>query len=514
MLRKSKIFKYGLWIVFVFSPFILMLILSKIWCQNIFLARPFWSDEVGYWREIYSFAECGFKTGYIGINELIPKVGQFSTHSFFPAFFYYPFAKILNWPVNGIVISNLIFIIVCFALVIVIYKPNISQTLMLTCLYSFFSPVLLFVETSMTEILNYGFLALFFVLFYKYLSSEGKRRKYFLILTILAGTICSFYRITYVVLLILPVLVLSDFKLKKFTALLLPYGIYSGLLYLVTSIFTAPYQLGVLYKFTHSSSIFESIKVILINCKSNIRDLFSITNGYNLEAGFRLLYVIVLAIYLFCIFLNITVKKSFLVISLKEKINKFYIIQFVLLFLPLIIVIVIYDMHTNREVRVLAPFLWASFFNLIIYKKTLSLKIFKPIFAMFFIFSMIVWPKNFYMNNERYSNVEKRDFTLIKNVVQYESDASDPFKNTISTNVAFDFELWSSLDPGIGIQWLTSDFELEDCKSKYLLINKDKGKNEDSEDDDESEDEDIEIAEYEIKGKTDFGYLYVRKGAS
>ena len=199
----------------------------------------------------------------------------------------------------------------------------------------------------------------------------------------------------------------------------------------MTSIFTAPYQFGVLYKFTHSPSILSSIKVILLNCKSNIKNLFSLTNGYDLEAGFRSLYVLVLAIYLFCIFLDITVKKRFLVISLKEKINKFYIIQFVLLFLPLIIIIVIYDMHSAREFRVLAPFLWASFFNLIIYKKTLSLKIFKPIFIMFFIFSMIFWPKNFYMNNERYSNIEKRDFTLIKNVVQYEADASDPFENTI-----------------------------------------------------------------------------------
>ena len=488
-----------------------MLILSKIWCQNIFLARPFWSDEVGYWREIFSFAECGFKTGYIGINELIPKIGQFSTHSFFPAFFYYPFAKILNWPVNGIVISNLIFIIICFALVIIIYKPDVSQTIMLTCLYSFFSPIMLFVETSMTEILNYGFLALFFVFFYKYCNSEARNRRYFLLLTVLVGTICSFYRVTYVVLLILPVLVLSEFKPKKFFKFLLPYALYSGLIYFLTSIFAAPYQLGVLYKFTHSSSILSAVKVILLNCKSNIRDLFSITNGYNLEAGFRLLYVFVLAIYLFCIFLNITVKKSFFVISLKEKINKFYVMQFTLLFLPLLIVIVIYDMHTNREVRVLAPFLWASFFNLIIYKKTLSLKVFKPIFVMFFIFSMIVWPKNFYMNNERYSAVEKKDFTLIKNVVQYETDAGDPFENTISTNVPFDFELWSGLDPGIGIQWLTSDFELEDCKSKYLLIdpNQYKTKNEDGED--EHEDEEIEIAEYESTGKTDYGYLYVRK---
>ena len=169
-------------------------------------------------------------------------------------------------------------------------------------------------------------------------------------------------------------------------------------------------------------------------------------------------------------------------------------------------------MHSCREFRSLSPVLWISFFNLIIYKKTLALKIFKPIFIMFFIFSVIFWPTNFCMNDERYAEVEKRDFTLIKNVVQYEEGASDPFENTIATNVPFDFELWSNLEPGIGIEFLMPDFELESCKSKYLLINKDKNQN--SEDKDESEDEDIEIAGYESKGKTDFGYLYVRKGAS
>ena len=194
---------------------------------------------------------------------------------------------------------------------------------MLTCLYSFFAPIILFAETSMTEIINYGFLALFFVFFYKYCSAEGKCRKYFLILTILSGTVCSFYRIIYIVLFILPILVLSDFKPKKFIKLLLPYALYSGFLYYIASIFTAPYQFGVLYKFTHSPSIIESIKVILINCKSNIRDLFSITNGTKLEVGLRLLYVFVLTIYLLCIFLNFAFKKckgqkdSVFILSLK-----------------------------------------------------------------------------------------------------------------------------------------------------------------------------------------------------
>lgn len=500
-MKKQKALKYICYITYILSPFILLSFLSFIYNKNVFMGKPspygMWNDEVGYWREIFSFAECGFNTGYIGINELIPKVGQFSTHGFFPAFFYYPFAKILAWPTNGILISNLIFIIICFSLIIALYKPNISQTIMLTCLYSLFSPIILFAATSMTEVLNYGFLALFFIFLYKYHNSEKKFKKYFLFLTILVGTICSFYRIIYIVLFLLLILVLSNFKLKNFIKLLVPYILYSGFLFYITSIFTAPFSFGILYNFFHASSINSSVKILISNCKYNIKNLFNLTHGYKIEVCFRLFFLFILTIYLLCIFLNIAIKKSknsFLTLSLRERINRFYIVQFTLLFLPLFIVIAIYDVHSCREFRVLSPFLWISFFNLIMYKRTFALKFFKPIFIIFFILNIFVWPKNYYINDTRYADTKKIDFTLIQNVVQYEMDVKDPFENTIATDVAFDFELWSNLHPGIGIEWITPDFNLENCKSKYLLINKNENLN-----------------GYENKGKTEFGYLYEKK---
>ena len=499
-MKKRNMLKYICYMIYILSPIILLLFLSFICNRNAFSGKPIpyyiWNDEVGYWREIFSFAEHGFNTGYIGINEAIPKIGQFSTHGFFPAFFYYPFAKILGWPNNAIVISNLMFMIICFTLVVIFYKPSISKTLLLTCLYLFFSPIVLFAETSMTEILNYGFLALFCVFFYKYFHSEEKNRKRFLFLTILVGTICSFYRIIYVVLFFVFILVFSEFKLKKFIKLLLPCTLYSGLLYYISSLFCAPYPFGVLYKFTHASNIGSAFEVLFANVKSNIKNLFNITNGTKIEVYFRLLYLFVLTIYLLCIFLNVTFRKSkkdFLASSFKEKPNNFYIMQFALLFLPLFIVIAIYDVHSCREFRSLSPFLWASFFNLIIYKKTLALKIFKPIFIMFFIFSLIAWPKNFLMNDERYAASRKIDFTLIKNVVKYKVNVEDPFENTILTDIPFDFDLWSNLDPGIGIEWLGPEFKFENLKSEYLLINKNQ-----------------KIVGYKNRGKTEFGYLYER----
>ena len=96
----KEILKYFFYILFCLSHIILLLILSYVFKCDALMLEPrndgIWSDGVGYWREIFSFANYGFKTGYIGINELIPKFSQFSTHSFFPALFYYPFAKLLN----------------------------------------------------------------------------------------------------------------------------------------------------------------------------------------------------------------------------------------------------------------------------------------------------------------------------------------------------------------------------------------------------------------------------------
>ncbi len=500
-MKSSKIIRYVLYITYILSPLILILLLSFICNCNAFIGHPIWSDEFGYWKEVFSFTNHDFNTGYMGFNELTPKIGRFSTHGFFPAFFYYPFAKILGWPANGIVISNLIFTVICFTLVTILYKPNISQTIKMTFLYLFFPPIILYAATSMTEILHYGFLVLFFLFFYKYCNSKTKNKKYFLFLTILIGTISSLYRITYILLFLIPVFILSDLKLKKFIKLFLYWVLYSGFLYYITSIFIAPYPFWITYKISHAPSLNSAIEILISNFKSNIKNWINITNGAKIEVYFRFFYLLLLTLYFLLIFFRTSFKKSkkdFISISLREKFSCFYIAQFILLFVPFIIILMIYDVFAYRDLRALAPFWWISFFNLIIYKKTLTLKFFKLIFITFFIistFNTSSWIQSFQISNTgRFADTQKRDFTLIQNVVQYKIDVKDPFENTIATDVEFDFELCSNLHPGIGIEWLPSDFNLENCKSKYLLINKNQN-----------------INGYERKGKTEFGYLYEKE---
>ena len=51
---------------FIASPLLIMLILSALAGQNMFLAKPYLNDEVDYWRVMSSVKECGLNFGPTG----------------------------------------------------------------------------------------------------------------------------------------------------------------------------------------------------------------------------------------------------------------------------------------------------------------------------------------------------------------------------------------------------------------------------------------------------------------
>lgn len=490
--KKAKIFSY---IIFILSPVLLLISLSLIFKRNAFMGQPVWSDEISYWHEIFSFSKCGFKTGYYGMEEMLPKIGCFGTHGFFQSLFYFPFAKIFGWGNNSIVIANLIFTIVCFSLLLFLIRPSMKQSIFLTILYIFYPSILFFAATSMTEILNYGLLSLFFVFFYKYYKTEDKKRKnLFLILMLLIGTLCSFYRIIYVVLFLLPTLILCKFKFsKKFVILLPSWLIFSGAIYFINSLFTAPYPSGVLYNVMNSGSLKMSTHLILINVKENLIRLFDLKTGENIEVFQRILYLFLIVLYFSLIFFKAKTKKSkkdFLTLSFRNKFDEFYLMQVILLLLPLCIVVTIYDVYGYRDYRSLSPFLFASLLNLILFKRNLVLKVLTPVFILFFFMNIVFLPSCFCVKEDaRYNSDQKYNLKIINEFVKYDVNENDPFKNTILTD-NFNFYLWSNVEPGIGIEFGSLNDHL---RSKYLLLNLNS-----------------EINGYINKGKTDFGYLYIK----
>lgn len=53
-------------------------------------------------------------------------------------------------------------------------------------------------------------------------------------------------------------------------------------------------------------------------------------------------------------------------------------------------------------------------------------------------------------------------------MVKYKENVVEPFENTILTDIPFDFDLWSNLHPGIGIECIKTNFkEIFSLKFNY-----------------------------------------------
>lgn len=50
-------------VFFIASPLLIMLVLSLLSGNNMFLSKPYLNDEVDYWRLMYSVRECGLDFG-------------------------------------------------------------------------------------------------------------------------------------------------------------------------------------------------------------------------------------------------------------------------------------------------------------------------------------------------------------------------------------------------------------------------------------------------------------------
>jgi len=94
------------WGMLVLTPFLGVGLLSLILGKNGFAAVPVWSDELDYWRSVYSWIHYGMHTGYIGIGELTPEIGVLSVHGPGPIVLYAWFARLFGWGYSAIVMAN------------------------------------------------------------------------------------------------------------------------------------------------------------------------------------------------------------------------------------------------------------------------------------------------------------------------------------------------------------------------------------------------------------------------
>ena len=92
---------------------------------NVLLGLPIWNDEVDYWRELFSFSNCGFAFGKHGFSlGYTAEIGPFGCHGISPIIAWGWYALLFGWNGNSIVIANIILLEISYLLFVILAKLN------------------------------------------------------------------------------------------------------------------------------------------------------------------------------------------------------------------------------------------------------------------------------------------------------------------------------------------------------------------------------------------------------
>jgi len=265
----------------------------------------------------------------------------------------------------------------------------------------------------------------------------------------------------------------------------------------VYSLFKAPYPFGIFNDISNSRTKWKILLIFFQNFRKNLKRFFSDDQAALTEILQRIFYLFMLLVYLALVFLKIKIKKDkkpLITVKLRKKLEKIYLIQFSLIFIPLIALFTIYEIYNYRDYRSLSPFLWSTFFISILLHQPKNKKFSIILFSLFFIVNLLFFPTVFF-NENRYNSQCEGDILPINRIVIFDPNTDYRFDNTMLTD-NLDFGLWSRIDPRIGLEYAYKlDFNntVENYKSRYLLIQIY-----------------THIPEYNFIYNTDYGFLYVK----
>jgi len=471
--------QWPLSLLLIASPWILLFVTTGLLAHHsVFNSVPCWSDELAYWHEVLSFSQKGLDFGYYSMNEVLPTFFSFGTHGFGAVTVYAMFGKIFGWKAYSLVIANTFFMSLAFLLLITLIKIS-NKSLLLICVFCLtYTPLILFSATSMTELLNFSVLIMYFGLLQMYMKREGKKWP---VILVLFCTAISCIRIIYIIL-FLPVLFKRNQKFKfdlKFLILFVLWIAYSGLLFVLNNHFVSPYPDSFLYELFSSNSIPDFVSNFVSHFAENTLNLINPVSENIIQ---------VLQRYFLLIFILICLVKSNIIQSKFKKIEIDYFSVFLILFLFLLVNIAAYDVFDWRDYRVLAPVLFGSILYLILNEKSpviVSSIVFNTIGIVFLLISPQVVES---FQTGRYS---KPLGNPLLNRIEYTAHPISRFYNTLviqqlNTNTVL------NIPAGIGISY--SDVLSDKLRSRYIFTDKK-----------------IRLKTYKLISSGDSGFLYMKK---
>ena len=102
---------------FIASPLIIMLILSLLSGNNMFLSKPYLNDELDYWRLMYSISERGFDFGSTEhLVGYVAPIGPLGSHGLSPVAAWLWYVLLFPMTDSALVIAGVLMLIAAMAL--------------------------------------------------------------------------------------------------------------------------------------------------------------------------------------------------------------------------------------------------------------------------------------------------------------------------------------------------------------------------------------------------------------
>lgn len=477
---KRRALTVAAWALLIFAPVVLIAAISLVIGRNAFNGYPVWSDEVDYWRSIFTWLHASGTPGYSGVGELAPLMGTLSVHGVTPLLLYGGLARIFGWTFSSITAFNCVWVGAGALTFVALLRPKASVAAWMALMMMLYAPVVLYCTTSMTELANYGLL-LFYLAFLGKLWQTRRNASpigetldapvfsgwLMMLLGGLTVTLMCAYRITYLGLFLPLVFVALDGRWsgKMFLALLFVM-ILTLFIYYLTALYTSPFSSGFLYNFLRAGSLRMAAKMFLSHAKSNLMDYFLRAPANPMETYQRYLYGGMSLLFLLGSFVKVEFSKKHF--HFHFGLDKLSIGAFLTLFLPFAVVVCAYETTDWSDYRALAPFLWLTAAVFLLRGRKLLPGVFLLSSAVILGLMLLGEPVGAYRDEYRFTQPPfSAEAQELCQAVQYDPSADDPYANTVRTDY-YTLESVASLDPGIGIEtgWFTQDTV---GKSRWVL---------------------------------------------
>lgn len=453
------------WGLLISAPFLLLAAISLATGRNAFATYPVWSDELDYWRNLFTWDAVGLRTGYNGLLEEFARVGTLGAHGFTAVMLYGWFVKLFGLSYHTIVICNAVWVSLGAAAYCALIRPRPARAALLALCLMLYAPAVLYCASSMTEMFNYALMLFYLAFLGAYLRG---RSPWMLLLACLTVTVGCLYRITYFLLFIPVILCYARMKpgLRMAVAALLAAAVSVGC-YLLTSAVTAPYTQGFLYHLLRAPDAGTFVQMLLSHTKSNLIDYFGNTVGTPMEHAFHWLYLGTAGLCLAGTFAAVERGEGRL--RLRRRFEPRLLGCFLMLMAAFGIIVVLYETNDWSDLRTLAPFLWLVLAYLITAGRLTVPRVAAAGMAVTLAVMLALPPTGMFAEPAHFEKPEYSE-DLAKTIAEYlipDPDAQNPLTNTVRLDVNT-LQAMEQIPPEFGLQygWFTTE---STGKSRWIL---------------------------------------------